>query len=388
MAQANLRYFGLPPSPPLIGARLRPPQGTRPALQELLEALGTSEYNAGPDQRPSAGFFRNPSLPIRRVTSTLTPPAVQVAATRDAYGVALAELGKDNPEIIVLDADLSGSTRTKTFAQAFPKRFFNMGVAESNMMGTAAGLAAMGKVVFASSFAMFAAGKAWEPIRQTVCIPNLNVKICATHAGLTVGEDGKSHQMLEDLALMQVLPNMTVIVPADSIEAKLAIRAVAAHDGPVYVRLSRAKTPVIFDEDYVFKIGRGTQVRAGNDLALVACGVELSAALEAAEILAAEGVNARVINMATIKPLDKDILVAAARDCGAVLTAEEHQAIGGMGNAVSQLLAHHAPVPIEVVGVRDSFGESATADQLLEKYGLDAQSIASRSRDLLRRKNA
>ncbi len=324
--------------------------------------------------------------PTPRVSSTLNPPAVQQAATRDAYGEALAELGKQNPDVIVLDADLSGSTRTKTFAKAFPERFFNMGVAESNMMGTAAGLAAMGKVVFASSFAMFAAGKPWEPVRQTVCIPKLNVKICATHAGLTVGEDGKSHQMLEDLALMRVLPNMTVIVPADSTEARLVIQAVAKHDGPVYVRLSRAKTPVLLGDDYAFEIGKGAVMREGRDLAMVACGVELSAALDAAELLSSEGIEARVINMATIKPLDGELLEAAARDCGAVLTAEEHQAIGGLGSAVAEHLSQTHPVPIEIVGVRDSFGESGTSEELLAKYGLDAASIAGRARELLRRK--
>lgn len=316
----------------------------------------------------------------------MNPPAVQQAATRDAYGEALAELGKENPNVLVLDADLSGSTRTKTFAKAFPERFFNMGVAESNMMGTAAGLASMGKVVFASSFAMFAAGKAWEPIRQTVCIPSLNVKICATHAGLTVGEDGKSHQMLEDLALMRVLPNMTVIVPADATEARLTIRAVAEHDGPVYVRLSRAKTPVLLGDDYDFKIGKGTLMREGTDLAIVACGVELGAALEAAEILASDGIQARVINMATIKPIDGELLSKAARECGAILTAEEHQAVGGLGSAVAEYLAQNQPVPIEIVGVRDCFGESGTSDELLAKYGLDAASIAARARGLLRRK--
>lgn len=320
------------------------------------------------------------------MSSTLNPPAVKFAATRDAYGEALAKLGETNPEVLVLDADLSGSTRTQTFAKAFPERFFNMGVAESNMMGTAAGLASMGKTVFASSFAMFAAGKAWEPIRQTVCIPKLNVKICATHAGLTVGEDGKSHQMLEDLALMQVLPNMTVIVPADATEARQAISAVAEHDGPVYVRLSRAKTPVVLGDDYQFQIGKGTVLREGTDLAIVACGVEVGAALEAAELLATEGVQARVINMATIKPLDGELLLAAAAECGAILTAEEHQSIGGLGSAVSQFLAMNHPVPVDVVGVDDTFGESGTSEELLEKYGLDAESIASRARGLVRRK--
>ena len=321
------------------------------------------------------------------MSTTLTSQAAPRAATRDAYGEALAELGHQNPDVVVLDADLSGSTRTKVFAKAHPERFFNFGVAECNMMGTAAGLAAMGKVVYASSFAMFAAGKAWEPIRQSICIPGLDVKICATHAGLTVGEDGKSHQMLEDLALMRVLPNMTVIVPADATEARLATSAAASHPGPVYVRLSRAKTPTVLGDDYDFQVGKGVVLREGTDLAIVACGVEVGAALEAAELLAAEGVQARVINMATIKPLDGPLLEAAARECGAILTAEEHQVVGGLGGAVAEHLAKTQPVPIEIVGVDDTFGESGGADELLAKYGLDGASLAARARDLIRRKN-
>jgi transketolase len=316
----------------------------------------------------------------------LQSPPLQKAATRDAYGEALAELGRVNSDVVVLDADLSGSTRTKAFAKAFPERFFNMGVAEANMVGTAAGLAAMGKIAFVSSFAMFAAGKPWEQIRQSICVPKLSVKICATHAGLTVGEDGKSHQMLEDLALMRVLPNMTVIVPADSTEARLAVQAAAEWDGPVYIRLSRAKTPIVFDENYRFEIGRGALVRDGSDLAIVACGVELAAAREAAEILATEGVEARVINLATISPIDEELVIAAARECGAVLTAEEHQAVGGLGEAVCACLARSCPVPVEVVGVAGTFGESATPDELLKKYGLDAPSIVERARKLLKRK--
>lgn len=321
--------------------------------------------------------------------SVATPSTQETAwaATRDAYGEALVLLGEENPEVVVLDADLSGSTRTKKFAQAHPDRFFNMGVAEANMMGTAAGLATMGKTVFASSFAMFAAGKPWEQIRQSICVPNLSVKICASHAGLTVGEDGKSHQMIEDLALMRVLPNMTVIVPADTTEAKLAVCAVARRSGPAYVRLSRAKTPVVFGEEYRFEIGKGAVLREGTDLAIVACGVEVAAALEAAELLVADGIQARVINMATIKPLDGELLVQAARNCGAVLTAEEHQAIGGLGAAVCEHLAHHHPTPVEVVGVPGTFGESGTPDELLTKYGLDASSLAERARELLKRKS-
>ncbi len=317
---------------------------------------------------------------------TLESPPVKRVATRDAYGEALAELGAAHDTIAVLDADLSGSTRTKAFAKAHPERFFNMGVAEANMAGTAAGLAAGGMTVFMSSFAMFAAGKAWEQVRQTICVPKLNVKICATHAGLTVGEDGKSHQMLEDVTLMRVLPNMTVIVPADGVEARQAVHAAAAHDGPVYVRLSRASTPVVFGEDHRFQIGRGDVLREGGDLAIVACGVELAEALGAAELLAAEGIQARVINMATIKPLDGPLIEAAARECGAVLTAEEHQVAGGLGGAVAEHLARTCPVPMELCGVQGTFGESGDATELLAAYGLDAASLAARGRELVGRK--
>ncbi|MFT7484875.1 MAG: transketolase [Candidatus Paceibacteria bacterium] len=309
-----------------------------------------------------------------------------MVATRDAYGEALVQLGGQNESIIVLDADLSGSTRTKAFAKAFPERFFNMGVAEANMSGTAAGLAASGKTVFISSFAMFAAGKAWEQVRQTICVPRLNVKICATHAGLTVGEDGKSHQMLEDLTLMRVLPHMTVVVPADGIEATQVIQAAAKFDGPMYIRLSRAKTPIVFDADYNFELGKGNLLREGNDLAIVACGVQVAAALEAAELLAADGIQARVINMATIKPIDGALIETAARECGAVLTTEEHQVNGGLGGAVAEHLARTYPVPMELNGVQDSFGESGPSDDLLAKYGLDAASLAASARQLIKRK--
>lgn len=329
----------------------------------------------------------NPQRIVTRVNPTLESPPKPQAATRDAYGEALLELGGRDEQVVVLDADLSGSTRTKAFSKAHPERFFNMGVAEANMTGTAAGLAASGKTVFISSFAMFAAGKAWEQVRQTICVPNLNVKICATHAGLTVGEDGKSHQMLEDLALMRVLPNMTVIVPADGTEAKKVIAAAGRVEGPMYIRFSRAKTPIVFDDDYAFEVGRGNQLRDGNDLAIVACGVEVAAALEAAELLAAEGIQARVINMATVKPIDRELIGKAARECGAVLTAEEHQGIGGLGSAVAEFLASEYPVPVEIVGVQDTFGESGTSNELLAKYGLDANSLAKRAKDLIRRRD-
>lgn len=307
-------------------------------------------------------------------------------ATREAYGRALLALGESRDDVIVLDADLSGSTKTKDFSKAFPERFFNMGVAEANMMGTAAGLAAMGKTVFASSFAMFAAGKAWEQVRQSICVPNLPVKICATHAGLTVGEDGKSHQMLEDISLMRVLPNMSVVVPADATEAEQAVIAVSKTSGPVYVRLSRAATPVLFDSNYKFELGKGSVLREGNDIALVGTGVEVAACVEAAELLATRGISARVVNIATIKPIDEQLLTTCARECGAILTAEEHQVAGGLGSAVAQVIVRHAPVPMDFVGVQDQFGQSATASQLLEHYGLDPRSIAERAANLVTRK--
>jgi transketolase len=306
-------------------------------------------------------------------------------ATREAYGLSLAELGGEREDIVVLDADLSGSTRTKYFAKAYPERFFNCGVAEANMIGVAAGLAAMGKTVFASSFAIFATGKAWEQIRQSVCVPELNVKICATHAGLTVGEDGKSHQMLEDIALMRVLPHMTVIVPADATEAAAAVRAAADHEGPVYIRLSRAATPVLFPEDHPFAIGKGHVLHDGTDLAIIACGVEVAESLQAAQQLEASGVSVRVIDMPSIKPIDADLVVAAASECGAILTVEEHQICGGLGDAVGEVVGARCPVLLEKLGVRNIFGQSGTPSQLLAHYGLDAGSIAGKAREMIAR---
>ena len=316
--------------------------------------------------------------------ATASPPAK--AATRNAYGEALLELGKSNPDVVVLDADLSGSTKTKAFGKAHPERFFNIGVAEANMIGVAAGLASQGKVAFASSFAMFAAGKAFEQIRQSVCVPELDVKICATHAGLTVGEDGKSHQMLEDVTIMRVLPHMNVIVPADAVEAHQAVLAAAQIAGPVYVRLSRASTPVVFAESYRFEFGKAALLREGRDLAIVAMGVTVAAAMGAAELLAADGVQARVINMSTISPLDEGAIAAAARDCGAILTAEEHQQNGGLGDAVAQAVVKHHPVPMDMLGMDGAFGQSGTGDELLAHYGLDAAGIARRAKALLDRK--
>lgn len=309
-------------------------------------------------------------------------------ATRNAYGDALLELGESQPNVVVLDADLSGSTKTKAFSKAYPDRFFNMGVAEANMIGVAAGLASQGKVAFASSFAMFATGKAFEQIRQSVCVPNLNVKICATHAGLTVGEDGKSHQMLEDVTLMRVIPNMQVMVPADSVEARQCIHAAAKIDGPVYVRLSRGATPIVFDESYEFVFGKAARLREGSDLAIVAMGVTVAPALEAAEILAKEGIQARVINMSTLKPLDADAISAAAQDCGAIMTAEEHQENGGLGEAVAHAVALSHPVPMKMCAMHDQFGQSGTGDQLLAHYGLDAAGLVAGAKELMQRKGA
>ncbi|NLJ34453.1 MAG: transketolase family protein [Firmicutes bacterium] len=296
-------------------------------------------------------------------------------ATRDAYGEALAQLGRSNPDIVVLDADLSGSTKTAVFAREFPQRFFNMGIAEANMMGTAAGLAAAGKIPFASTFAVFATGRAFDQVRNSICYPQLNVKIAATHAGLTVGEDGASHQSVEDIALMRALPNMTVLVPADGVEARLAVRAAAEHVGPVYLRLGRPKVPVIFGDDYSFEIGRAVRLREGSDVTLAACGYMVGPALAAAKLLAGEGIEARVLNMSTLKPLDGDALLAAARETGALVTAEEHSIIGGLGSAVAEFLGQEYPVPVLRVGIGDTFGESGPPEELLEKYGLTAGDI-------------
>lgn len=307
-------------------------------------------------------------------------------ATRDAYGQALAELGATNDKVVVLDADLSKSTKTNDFKKLFPERFFNIGIAEQNLMGTAAGFAATGKIPFASSFAVFAVGRAYDQIRNSIAYPRLNVKIAATHAGLTVGEDGGSHQMLEDIALMRAVPNMTVIVPADGVETRQAVLAAAAYDGPVYIRLGRPKVPVLFGEDYEFEIGKGVVLRDGSDVTLVATGIMVSKAVEAAETLAAEGINAAVVNISTIKPLDDALLVAMAQKTGAVVTCEEHNIYGGLGSAVAEVLVENCPVPMARVGVEDSFGESGLPDQLLEKYGLTVDNIVKKAKAVIARK--
>lgn len=309
-------------------------------------------------------------------------------ATRDAYGEALVELGNINKDVVVLDADLSKSTKTNDFGKAFPERFFNMGIAEQNLLGTAAGFAASGKIPFASSFAVFAVGRAYDQIRNTIAYPHLNVKIAASHAGLTVGEDGGSHQMLEDIALMRVLPGMTVIVPADGIETRQAVLAAAEYDGPVYIRLGRPKVPVLFDDNYRFQIGKGVLMQDGTDVTLIATGIMVSKALEACELLQAEGISAAVINISTIKPLDAGLISKWAEKTGAVVTCEEHNIIGGLGSAVAEALAERHPVPMARVGVADAFGQSGLPDELLAKYGLTAENIAEKAKAVIARKQA
>lgn len=304
-------------------------------------------------------------------------------ATRDAYGEALRELGGLNRDIVVLDADLSGSTKTAIFKKEFPERFFNVGIAEQNLIGTAAGLAAAGKVPFASTFAMFATGRAFEIIRNSVCYPNLNVKIAATHAGLMVGEDGATHQALEDVSIMRSLPNMVVLSPADGVEAKQCIYKAAEYKGPVYIRLGRSKVPVIFDENYKFEIGKGVELKEGKDITIIAAGVMVEKALIAADKLSEENISARVINMSTIKPIDKDIIIKAANETKGIVTVEEHSVIGGLGSAVSEVVVGNLPTYVEKIGTMDTFGESGDGNKLLEKYGLSVENIINKSKKIL-----
>jgi transketolase len=303
---------------------------------------------------------------------------------REAYGEALVELGHENRDIVVLDADLSASTMTKLFAREFPERFFDMGVAEQDMMGTAAGLALAGKTAFASTFAVFATGRAWEQIRQAIAYPQLNVKVVASHGGVSVGEDGASHQMTEDLALMRAVPNMRVIVPADAHETRAIMRVVAETPGPFYVRTSRMKFPVIYGPDKTFRLGRGDVLRAGSDVSLIACGYMVHAALRAAETLRAKGVSARVVNMPTLKPIDEELILACARATKGIVTAEEHSIIGGLGSAVCEVLAEGRPAPVRRIGVRDQFCSSGTAADLFVEYGLTAEDIVRAAEELLR----
>jgi len=307
-------------------------------------------------------------------------------ATRDAYGQALLELGRENPKVVALDADLSGSTKTSLFAKEFPDRFFNVGIAEANMVGMAAGLAAGGMIPFASTFAVFAAGRAFEQIRQSLAYPRLNVKVVATHGGITVGEDGGSHQSVEDLAIMRALPNMTVLCPADGPETSAAIRAAATFQGPVYIRLGRSKVPTLFADSCEFVIGRGSTLREGTDLTFITTGLMTAQAVKAAGILAEENISARVIHLGSIKPLDIDLVLQAARETGAIVTAEEHSVVGGLGSAVCEVLAEGHPVPVERVGLRDVFGQSGTAEELLVHYGLTAAHLVEAAERVLQRK--
>ena len=301
---------------------------------------------------------------------------VKKIATRESYGNALAELGAEHKDVVVLDADLAAATKTGVFKKAFPERFIDCGIAECNMMGVAAGLATTGLVPFASSFAMFAAGRAFEQVRNSIGYPHLNVKIGATHAGISVGEDGATHQCNEDIALMRTIPGMVVISPADDVEAKAAVKAAYEHQGPVYLRFGRLAVPVINDRpDYKFEIGKGVVLREGKDLTIIATGLPVSNCLKAAEKLAADGIDAKVINIHTIKPLDEDLVVAAAKETGKVVTVEEHSVIGGLGSAVCDVLAEKAPTKVMKIGINDTFGESGPAAELLKKYGLDTDSI-------------
>ncbi len=301
----------------------------------------------------------------------------EMAAPRDTYAETLKSLAREGKDMVVLDADLSSSTRTGRFGKEFPDRFFNSGIAEQNMMGVAAGLAAAGKTVFASTFAVFATGRAYDQIRQSVAYPHLNVKIVATHAGITVGGDGASHQIVEDIALMNALPGMTVISPADIHETEKAVRAVAEMDGPAYIRLSRSSMPVVTEKDTPFEIGRARVMQDGSDVSIFATGIMVSRALEAAELLKNRGISASVVNISTIKPIDRAAVVSEARRTGAVVTAEEHNVIGGLGYAVASVLSAEYPVPVKMVGIEDTFGESGSPGELLEKYGLTSAHIAS-----------
>ncbi len=310
---------------------------------------------------------------------------VKKIATRESYGNALAECGAQFPNLVVLDADLAGATKTGVFKKAFPDRHIDCGIAECNMTGIAAGLATCGKIPFISSFAMFAAGRNFEQVRNSIGYPHLNVKIGATHAGITVGEDGATHQCNEDVALMRTIPGMTVIVPSDDVEAKAAVRAAIEMNGPVYLRFGRAAVPVINDRpDYKFEIGKGVLLREGKDVTIIASGITVSSALEAAEMLAADGIDAEVINIHTIKPLDEELVLASAKKTGKVVTAEEHTVIGGLGGAVCECLSAKHPVPVLRIGMQDTFGESGPAAALVEKYGLDGKGIYGKTKEFVK----
>ena len=309
---------------------------------------------------------------------------VKKVATREGYGQMLVELGAEYPNMVVLDADLAGATRTGVFKKAYPDRFFNCGIAEGNMMAIAAGLAASGMIPFASSFAMFAVGRAYEQIRNSIGYPHLNVKICASHGGISVGEDGASHQCLEDIALMRQIPGMVVMCPADLYEARAAVRAAIEIDGPVYIRFGRAAVDIVYDENYTMKVGKGTVLREGTDVSLITNGLCVSASLEAARRLEQEGISVEVVNMCTVKPLDEELVIATARKTGKVVTAEEHSIIGGLGTAVAECLSEKCPTPLYRIGVRDQFGESGSAAELLHKYELDADGVTRQVREFVK----
>ena len=305
-------------------------------------------------------------------------------ATREAYGKALVELGEKNKNVVVLDADLAKATKTDGFMKAFPDRFFDMGIAEADMIGTAAGLATCGKIPFASSFAMFAIGRAYDQVRNSIAYPKLNVKIAATHAGITVGEDGATHQAIEDIALTRVMPNMTVLCPCDEFETKWAIETAAEIDGPVYIRLGRSKAKEVYNEEESFEFGKGKLVRDGNDVTVIATGIMVAEAVKAHEILKDEGISVRVIDIHTIKPIDKDIIIKAAYETKGIVTAEEHSIIGGLGGAVSEVISEKCPTKVLRVGVKDVFGKSGAASELLKEYGLTAENIIERVREILK----
>lgn len=307
-------------------------------------------------------------------------------ATREAYGKALAELGEKNEDIIVLDADLSGSTKTSDFAKRFPERFFNVGIAEANMMGVAAGLATTGKVVFASTFAIFASLRACEQVRNSICYPNLNVKIAATHAGVTVGADGGSHQAIEDVAIMSAMPNMAVVVPGDGVSTEALIEQAYEYEGPVYIRMSRAKVEDVYPKDTFFSIGHAKMLQDGKDATIIVSGYLLNSSIKAAEMLREQGINVRLIDMATIKPLDVGSVLKAAKETKAIVTVEEHSVIGGLGSMVASFLAENHPTPIEMVGLRDVFGQSGEAENLLKEYNLTPQDIVAAVKEVIKRK--
>lgn len=305
-------------------------------------------------------------------------------ATRDSYGEALVMLAEKRPDLIVLDADLAAATKTGIYKKAYPDRFFDCGIAEADMMGVAAGIATTGKLVFASSFAMFASGRAFEIVRNSICYPHLNVKIGATHAGISVGEDGASHQCNEDIALMRVLPGMTIINPADDVETKAAVLAMADYVGPTYMRFGRLAIPAFNDpKTYKFELGKGIELRSGNDITVIATGLMVNEAVEAGKILAEQGINARVINIHTIKPIDRDIIIRAAKETGKIITVEEHSVIGGLGSAVSEVVTETVPVPVIKIGVQDTFGHSGPAVPLLKEFGLCADNIVKVTKDAL-----